>query len=155
MASTNSMPWSSVSPPRKRHILIPRLGSHWKLHKRFVLCFLKFFIAATDKVFQALQDSGIDYRGSNTGVFFGNLLTTVDELDDERYEVNNYNGVGRCVSIRANRISFTFDLRGPSLTVDTGAFSTSIPNIPEYTLSILVNSLLGIGNCDAPRALLN
>ncbi|KAH7890103.1 putative nonribosomal peptide synthetase [Phlebopus sp. FC_14] len=73
----------------------------------------------------ALQDSGIDYRGSNTGVFFGNLLTTVDELDDERYEINNYNGVGRCVSIRANRISFTFDLRGPSLTVDTACSATA------------------------------
>ncbi|KAG9317960.1 hypothetical protein JVU11DRAFT_12 [Chiua virens] len=47
----------------------------------------------------ALQDSGVDYRGSDTGVYFV--------------------GIGRCVSIRANRISFTFDLRGPSLTVDT------------------------------------
>ncbi|KAL4075275.1 hypothetical protein V8B97DRAFT_2022271 [Scleroderma yunnanense] len=73
----------------------------------------------------ALQDSGIDYRGSNTGVFFGNLLTTTDELDDERFEINNYNGVGRCVSIRANRISFTFDLRGPSLTVDTACSASA------------------------------
>ncbi|KAF9241407.1 putative nonribosomal peptide synthetase [Melanogaster broomeanus] len=73
----------------------------------------------------ALQDSGIDYRGSNTGVFFGNLLTTVDELDDDRYEIDNYNGVGRCVSIRANRISFTFDLRGPSLTVDTACSASA------------------------------
>ncbi|KAI6009612.1 putative nonribosomal peptide synthetase [Pisolithus orientalis] len=73
----------------------------------------------------ALQDSGIDYRGSNTGVFFGNLLTTTDELDDDRYEINNYNGVGRCVSIRANRISFTFDLRGPSLTVDTACSASA------------------------------
>ncbi|KAF9228933.1 putative nonribosomal peptide synthetase [Gyrodon lividus] len=73
----------------------------------------------------ALQDSGIDYRGSNTGVFFGNLLTTVDELGDDRYEINNYNGVGRCVSIRANRISFTFDLRGPSLTVDTACSASA------------------------------
>ncbi|KAH7905697.1 thiolase-like protein, partial [Hygrophoropsis aurantiaca] len=73
----------------------------------------------------ALQDSGIDYRGSKTGVFFGNLLTTADELDDDRYEINNYNGVGRCVSIRANRISFTFDLRGPSLTVDTACSASA------------------------------
>ncbi|KAH7909125.1 putative nonribosomal peptide synthetase [Hygrophoropsis aurantiaca] len=73
----------------------------------------------------ALQDSGIDYRGSKTGVFFGNLLTTQDELDDDRYEINNHNGVGRCVSIRANRISFTFDLRGPSLTVDTACSASA------------------------------
>ncbi|KAI9458237.1 putative nonribosomal peptide synthetase, partial [Boletus coccyginus] len=73
----------------------------------------------------ALQDSGINYKGSNTGVFFGNLLTTVEELDDERYEISDYNGVGRCVSIRANRISFTFDLRGPSLTVDTACSASA------------------------------
>ncbi|KAI6142295.1 putative nonribosomal peptide synthetase [Pisolithus thermaeus] len=78
-----------------------------------------------EAVHAALQDSGIDYRGSNTGVFFGNLLTTTDELDDDRYEINNYNGVGRCVSIRANRISFTFDLRGPSLTVDTACSASA------------------------------
>jgi acyl transferase domain-containing protein len=42
------------------------------------------------------------------------------ELDEDRFEINSYNGIGKCVSIRANRISFTFDLRGPSLTVDTG-----------------------------------
>ncbi|KAH7927995.1 putative nonribosomal peptide synthetase [Leucogyrophana mollusca] len=73
----------------------------------------------------ALQDSGIDYRGSKTGVFLGNLLLTQDELDDDPYEVDNYNGVGRCVSIRANRISFTFDLRGPSLTVDTACSASA------------------------------
>lgn len=102
-----------------------------------------------------MQDSGIDYRGSNTGVFFGNLLTTVDELDDERYEINNYNGVGRCVSIRANRISFTFDLRGPSLTVDTGMHLIFVSNIFVYTLLFLLNSLLSISNCDAPRIMFN
>ncbi|KAF9223007.1 ketoacyl-synt-domain-containing protein, partial [Gyrodon lividus] len=74
---------------------------------------------------QALQDSGIDYRGSKTGVYFGNLLTTTFELDEDRFEINSYNGVGKCVSIRANRISFTFDLRGPSLTVDTACSASA------------------------------
>ncbi|EIW85666.1 ketoacyl-synt-domain-containing protein [Coniophora puteana RWD-64-598 SS2] len=89
----------------------------------------------------ALQDSGIDYRGSNTGVFFGNLLTTADELDDDRYEVNNYNGVGRAVSIRANRISFNFDLRGPSLTVDTACSASA-------TAMHLALSSIRAGECD-------
>ncbi|KIJ60828.1 polyketide synthetase [Hydnomerulius pinastri MD-312] len=74
---------------------------------------------------QALQDSGIDYRGSKTGVYFGNLLTTNFELDEDRFEINSYNGIGKCVSIRANRISFTFDLRGPSLTVDTACSASA------------------------------
>jgi len=87
-----------------------------------------FPVPATDQVFQALQDAGISYRGSNTGVFFGNLVTTVDELGHDVYDANNYSGIGRCVSSRANRISFAFDLCGPSLTVDTGTFLAFIPN---------------------------
>jgi hypothetical protein len=39
---------------------------------------------------------------------------------DDRYDINGYHGLGRCIALRANRVSFTFDLRGPSLTVDTG-----------------------------------
>jgi len=73
---------------------------------------------------QALHDSGIDYRGSKTGVYFAQLLTSTNELDDDRYEINSYNGVGKCIAIRANRVSFTFDLRGPSLTVDTACSSS-------------------------------
>lgn len=70
---------------------------------------------------QALIDSGIDYRGSNTGVYLGQLLTSTNELADDRYEIDNFNGVGKCIAIRANRISFTFDLKGPSFVLDTGA----------------------------------
>ena len=73
-----------------------------------------------NRAFQALVDSGIDYRGSNTGVYLGQLLTSTNELADDRYEIDNHNGVGKCVAIRANRISFTFDLKGPSFVLDTG-----------------------------------
>ncbi|KAG6329538.1 hypothetical protein ID866_9551, partial [Astraeus odoratus] len=100
----------------------------------------------------ALQDSGIDYRGSNTGVFFGSLLTTTNELDDDRYEVNNYNAVGRCVSILANHISFTFDLRGPSFTVDT-ACSASATAMHLALGSIKldeVDQALVVGKCPIP-----
>jgi acyl transferase domain-containing protein len=69
---------------------------------------------------QALMDSGVDYRGSNTGVYFAQLLTSTGELIDDRYDINNFHGLGKCIALRANRVSFTFDLRGPSLTVDTG-----------------------------------
>ncbi|EMD32324.1 PKS/NRPS enzyme [Gelatoporia subvermispora B] len=72
----------------------------------------------------ALHDSGIDYRGSNTGVYFAQLLVSTDELDDDRYEIDSHNGVGKCIAIRANRVSFTFDLKGPSLTLDTACSSS-------------------------------
>ncbi|KAJ3195836.1 hypothetical protein HK101_010930 [Irineochytrium annulatum] len=69
---------------------------------------------------QTLQDSGIAYKGSRTGVFVAQLLVSTDELNDDNYEIESYNGVGKCIAIRANRVSYTFDLRGPSLVVDTG-----------------------------------
>jgi len=114
-----------------------------------------FPVPVTDQVFQALQDSDINYRGSNMGTFFGNLLTTVDGLDDDRYEIDSHNGIRHCVSIHANCISFIFDLRSPLLTVDTGMFHASITIVLGYTPSFLLNSLLGISNCDAPHTLLN
>jgi acyl transferase domain-containing protein len=48
---------------------------------------------------------------------------STDELKDDRYEINSHNGVGKCIAIRANRISFTFDLKGPSFLLDTGLCS--------------------------------
>ncbi|KAJ3033802.1 hypothetical protein HDV00_005815 [Rhizophlyctis rosea] len=73
---------------------------------------------------QTLRDSGIDYRGSNTGVYVGQLLTSIDEVVTDRFDVEGANGTGKCIAIRANRVSFTFDLRGPSLLVDTACSSS-------------------------------
>ena len=74
---------------------------------------------------KALCDSGIDYRGSNTGVFYAQLLNSVEDLEDDRYEINSYHGVGRPIAIRPNRISFTFDLRGQSIALDTACSSSA------------------------------
>ena len=68
------------------------------------------------------MDSGIDYRGSNTGVYLGQLLVSTYELADDRYEINDHTGIGKCIALRANRVSFTFDLKGPSFLLDTGEF---------------------------------
>lgn len=38
-------------------------------------------------------------------------------------EINHYTGTGAAMSIAANRVSFTFNLTGPSLTVDTACSS--------------------------------
>ncbi|KAF9461490.1 hypothetical protein BDZ94DRAFT_1263481 [Collybia nuda] len=76
---------------------------------------------------QALLDSGLDYRGSNTGVYIGQLLISASELgNSDRYEVSSYHGLGKCVSLRSNRVSFTFDLRGPSMMLDTACSSSAM-----------------------------
>lgn len=38
-------------------------------------------------------------------------------------EINHYDGTGTAMSIAANRVSFTFNLTGPSLAIDTACSS--------------------------------
>lgn len=38
-------------------------------------------------------------------------------------EINHYDGTGAAMSIAANRVSFTFNLTGPSLVIDTACSS--------------------------------
>lgn len=38
-------------------------------------------------------------------------------------EINHYDGTGTAMSIAANRVSFTFNLTGPSLVIDTACSS--------------------------------
>lgn len=38
-------------------------------------------------------------------------------------EINHYDGTGVAVSVAANRISYTFNLTGPSLSIDTACSS--------------------------------
>ncbi|GJJ08178.1 Type I Iterative PKS [Clathrus columnatus] len=60
------------------------------------------------QAFNALQRSGVDYRATNTGVFVG----------------CSYYMTGTALSITANRISYVFDLLGPSTVVDTACSAT-------------------------------
>ena len=73
----------------------------------------------------ALEDARIPYEGSNMGVFVGigqaeQLGLSVADLE----AVNAYSVTGSALSIAANRVSYAFDLRGPSLSVDTACSSS-------------------------------
>jgi len=79
---------------------------------------------------EALESSGYaseHLRGSQTGVFIG--ISTNDYLDlqfsDPKY-VDGYAGTGNSRSIAANRLSYAFDLRGPSFIVDTACSSSIV-----------------------------
>src|SRR5262249_61307058 len=78
---------------------------------------------------QALEDAGLDpegLAGSRTGVFVG--ISTNDYgvmmVRDPR-RIDALTGTGRCFSIAANRLSYVFDLRGPSPALDT-AWSSAL-----------------------------
>ncbi|NJK56232.1 MAG: alpha/beta fold hydrolase [Pleurocapsa sp. SU_5_0] len=93
----------------------------------------------------ALEDAAIagnDLAGSNTGVFIGISSSDYSQL---RFhygtDVDAYLGTGNAHSIAANRLSYLFDLKGPSLAVDT-ACSSSLVALH------LASQSLKTGECD-------
>ncbi len=80
--------------------------------------------------YEALDDAGIPLdrlRGSLTGVFVG--ISTHDYGDIQIYPANreritSHSNIGTATSIAANRVSYLYDLRGPSFIVDTACSSS-------------------------------
>lgn len=78
---------------------------------------------------EALDDAGWpDSDGAaRTGVFVG--ISTYDYgrmQAGDTAAIEAYSGPGCALSVAANRISYTFDLRGPSLAVDTACSSSLV-----------------------------
>jgi len=79
---------------------------------------------------EAFEDGGLTLeklRGSPTGVFVGistTDYTTLQNAGVERSVADVYSVTGSAISIAANRISYCFDLHGPSLAMDTACSSS-------------------------------
>ncbi|CAF4138687.1 unnamed protein product [Rotaria socialis] len=74
---------------------------------------------------QALEDSGMQYAGSKTGVYVGIGQAEQYELTTADLEsINPYSVTGSALSLASNRLSYCFDLRGPSMSVDTACSSS-------------------------------
>jgi len=77
---------------------------------------------------EALEDAGLPPRlqaGRPIGVFIG--ISTSDYADQVYHDpaaLNPYSAQGRAHSMAANRLSYHFDFRGPSLAVDTACSSS-------------------------------
>ncbi|KAJ3555439.1 hypothetical protein NM688_g2577 [Phlebia brevispora] len=74
------------------------------------------------QAFNALQRSGVDYRGTNTGVFVG-CAGGGTPVETDITQAGPYYMTGTSLSITANRISYVFDLLGQSMPVDTACSS--------------------------------
>ncbi len=78
---------------------------------------------------EAFEDAGLTLpklHGSATGVFVGISTTDYTTLQNsvgERMAADVYAATGSTISIAANRISYCFDLRGPSMAMDTACSS--------------------------------
>jgi 3-oxoacyl-(acyl-carrier-protein) synthase len=81
-------------------------------------------------VWEALEDAGIDSKmlaKTATGVFVGisnsDYRAKLYKMSDG---ISPYAGPGGALSIAANRISYSFDLHGPSVAVDTACSSSLV-----------------------------
>ncbi|KAB7613768.1 SDR family NAD(P)-dependent oxidoreductase [Amylibacter sp. SFDW26] len=68
-------------------------------------------------------------RGSETGVFVGGF--TLDHMLNQlgsgaRSSIGSHSAAGATLTMLANRLSYAFDLRGPSYTVDTACSSSLV-----------------------------
>ncbi len=93
--------------------------------------------------YEALEDSGVTMetlKGSKTGVFVGgftidNYLTQASS--ENRHLVNSHTSLGSPLTMLANRLSYCFDLKGPSLTIDTACSSSLVAT--HYACQSILN----------------
>jgi acyl transferase domain-containing protein/acyl carrier protein len=79
---------------------------------------------------EALENAGLapeKLRGAKTGVFVGISTHDYNQLQmSDLLSIDAYAGTGGALSIAANRLSYFYDFRGPSLAVDTACSSSLV-----------------------------
>ena len=80
--------------------------------------------------YEALENAGLPMSliaGTQTGVFIGgNPSEYRSHLANDRHNLSMYEATGNAESLLANRISYVFDLRGPSMSIDTACSSSLV-----------------------------
>lgn len=108
----------------------PREAAHMDPQQRLLL----------EMSWDAMEHAGIRpsrLRKSRCGVFIGiSASDYVHRMDDDVEVIGPNSATGNTSSIAANRISYLFDLRGPSLAIDT-ACSSSLVAFHQACQSIL------------------
>ena len=83
-------------------------------------------------VYEAMENAGIPFSSlakaeMNTGCFVGCFTSDYDQLAKRDPELlPKYHSVGAGQAILSNRVSFCFDLKGPSFTLDTACSSSLV-----------------------------
>lgn len=95
-----------------------------------------------ESVAQVLLHQGYGQARTNVGVFVGCSSEDYAKLSTMATGVTAYTGTGTSSSVLSGRVSFTFGLQGPALTIDT-ACSSSLSGI-----HMAYNALV-LGQCEA------
>ncbi|WBC14939.1 type I polyketide synthase [Micromonospora sp. WMMA1998] len=82
---------------------------------------------------EAMEDGGqvpTDLAGSDTGVFIGGFTLDYQLLQNygvySRYQLQSHSATGMMMTMLANRLSYVFDFRGPSMAVDTACSASLV-----------------------------
>ncbi|WP_346836052.1 type I polyketide synthase [Paenibacillus polymyxa] len=90
-------------------------------------------------VWEAFENAGLrpgDYVKSRTGVFIGAFTLDYKILQfADTVEIGTHTAVGSMMTMLSNRISYTYDFIGPSMSIDT-ACSSSLVTIHEACMSL-------------------
>nr|XP_057916276.1 uncharacterized protein pks1 [Doryrhamphus excisus] len=80
--------------------------------------------------YRALEDAGIPMErasGSRTGVYIGLMNRDYEMLRSNSADtISHYNATGTAMSVAANRISYVFNLTGPSFAIDSACSSSLV-----------------------------
>nr|XP_023013626.1 fatty acid synthase-like [Leptinotarsa decemlineata] len=103
-----------------------------------------------ETTYECIVDAGYnpeELRGTKTGVYVG--ITSVTSLDEVwKQNPRGYAITGFYSSIAANRISYCFDFRGPSFSLDTGCSSGmyALANaVRDLKMGMIENAIVGVG----------
>ena len=83
-----------------------------------------------ETTYEAFENAGIPIekaRGSRTAVYTAMFTRDYDRnIYKDTEDISKYHVTGTGDAIMANRISYTFDLKGPSMTLDTGCSGSMV-----------------------------
>ncbi|KAF9887504.1 hypothetical protein FE257_010082 [Aspergillus nanangensis] len=101
-----------------------------------------------ETVYEMMESAGYtldQMQGTQTSVYVGSMTADYVEIQSRDPDtISQYTGTGTARSILSNRISYVFDLHGPSVTIDTACSSS---------LVALHQAVQGLRNGDANCAI--
>lgn len=81
----------------------------------------RILLETTYNAFESCRSTLESVRGSNTAVYVATLSSDYDcNIYKDTDNIPKYHTTGTGEAIIANRVSYVFDLKGPSMTLDTG-----------------------------------